>query len=323
MMFFLTRLVWGWTSPTGAPPTGGGALYYSGGNVGIGTTGPGSKLDVQDINNWSNGSSLNVTRSQNANSANGKAITASITDYGTPNLQTLTALYADAYVTGGTTGTYYGLYVNRGQTYFGGNVGIGTTGPYQKLQVSGNIIANYANSIYLDYFGSPDSYKKGFSGLNQSTGVGRGLHIFNYDNDSNQGINFWVGTNASRIQAAIITSAGNVGIGTTSPQAKLDVNGTVRMPGFLSTGNSATMSLPAGATYTVLSWGTYYTCEDYVTYLRLDGANVKSYSGGGYDTPGCDQNTIMVRLTGVASGDHTWSFDRGLQWDFMWMAFRE
>jgi len=46
MMFFLTRLVWGWTSPTGAPPTGGGALYYSGGNVGIGTTGPGNKLAV-------------------------------------------------------------------------------------------------------------------------------------------------------------------------------------------------------------------------------------------------------------------------------------
>ncbi len=35
-----------WTNPSANPPSGGGALYYSGGNVGIGTTGPNSKLEV-------------------------------------------------------------------------------------------------------------------------------------------------------------------------------------------------------------------------------------------------------------------------------------
>jgi len=116
---------------------------------------------------------------------------------------------------------------------------------------------------------------------------------------------------------------GNVGIGTTNPQAKLDVVGTVRMPGFLLTGNSATMNLPAGATYTVLAWATYFTCGDFATTLNLDGANVKTYAGAGGDSDGCDQNTIMVRRTGVTGGTHTWSFNRGSQWDFMWMAFRE
>lgn len=44
-------IAFGWTNPTGAPPTGGGVLYYNGTNVGIGNTLPGHKLDVTgDIN---------------------------------------------------------------------------------------------------------------------------------------------------------------------------------------------------------------------------------------------------------------------------------
>jgi hypothetical protein len=92
--------------------------------------------------------------------------------------------------------------------------------------------------------------------------------------------------------------------------------------GSVLTGNSASMNLPAG-NYTILCWGTYFTCEDFTTWLRLDGGGVKSYAGFGGDSDGCDQNTIMVRLTDIGGGAHTWSFDRGSQWDFMWMAFSQ
>jgi hypothetical protein len=109
----------------------------------------------------------------------------------------------------------------------GGNVGIGTTNPYTRLRVDGDISAEYSSTIYLDYAVSPNSYKKGFSGVNQSTNSARGLHIFNYDADSNDGINFWLGTNAARVHAAIITNAGNVGIGVTEPRAQLSIKNQI------------------------------------------------------------------------------------------------
>jgi len=76
---------------------------------------------------------------------------------------------------------------------------------------SGDIKTGYNKTISMDYDGQ-GSYHKGMSGLNQSTSTARGLHLFNYDNDSNQGINFWVGTNAARAQALHIASNTNVNI---------------------------------------------------------------------------------------------------------------
>ena len=42
----VAAIAFAWTNPTANPPGGGGALYYSTGNVGIGTTEPGAKLEV-------------------------------------------------------------------------------------------------------------------------------------------------------------------------------------------------------------------------------------------------------------------------------------
>jgi hypothetical protein len=86
---------------------------------------------------------------------------------------------------------------------------------------------------------------------------------------------------------------------------------------------SGTMILPAGKTYTVMLWAYYYTCEDYTTNLLLDGTVMRSYYGAGNDTAGCDQNSIFHVQTGVGSGTHTWSTNRGGQQTFMWLAYPE
>lgn len=126
--------------------------------------------------------------------------------------------------------------------------------------------------------------------------------------------------------AKLAVIEGDVGIGTTQPcspapnneSGNLDVNdiylrskdqwvSNLIIPIF---GNSAAMNLPATGTYTVLCWATYYSCWDYETFLQLDGQDVKNYIGADADSPGCEQNTIMVRVGNLSGGDHTWNLKR-------------
>jgi hypothetical protein len=83
-----------------------------------------------------------------------------------------------------------------------GNLGIGTTSPTQKLQIA-------AGNIQLD-----DDYAVQWGG---ATNFILGSNASNY-------LRFYT-NNTERMR---ITSAGNVGIGTTNPAVKLDVNGDVR-----------------------------------------------------------------------------------------------
>ncbi len=176
------------TGTTGVFLNSSGSSYFNGGNVGIGTTTPYSGTNV---------TSLDINASAYPTLALSVAGTFVGGLLGFTNRITLYAPLS-RYLAFDTNDT------ERMRITVAGNVGIGTTVPLTKLHVVGSITAEYSDSIYLDYSPSAGDYKKGFSGLNQSTSTARGLHIFNYDNDSNQGINFWVGTNAARLQAAVI-----------------------------------------------------------------------------------------------------------------------
>lgn len=89
------------------------------------------------------------------------------------------------------------------------------------------------------------------------------------------------------------------------------------------TGTSIVLST-AAEHWDVMIWSYYFTCQDKLTYLKLDSASVATYSGYGGDTDGCDQNSIFYKANNLASGTHTLSMTgtSGIsQMTYMWLAF--
>jgi hypothetical protein len=188
---------------------GGLLVLKSGGNVGVGTTSPSAKLHADS-------SAVQFRVSGNSNNLQIYAWGGGVNLYSNENLY----FGRDAAVnnkfyfqnTGATSTT---MYIDTAT----GNVGIGTSSPGQKLSVEGgNIILNAANAAANYYLF-----------LNKKTGQDGGI-LFNRDN-----ANDWQFTNTSTgnllfysygTSTEAITfqrSSGNVGIGTTSPIARLEV----------------------------------------------------------------------------------------------------
>ena len=177
----------------------GGALYYNGGNVGIGIGSPVAKLHV-------NGSSLldgTVTLGSDSSNPETRLYYNTTTgrNYFAPRL---------ANNSGWDWSNEFGFHRSNSAWYFDGNVGIGTTAPGQKLDVNGT--AQVRGDLRLNGAKTDDE-------LNFESQNGFLRMAFNqlrfYD---------WGGGGDN-----MTINNGNVGIGTTSPSQKLDVSGNIRM----------------------------------------------------------------------------------------------
>ena len=204
----------------------------SSGNVGIGTASPTSPLTIKS--NSTSSSSSGLTIQSNGNTNNIFELAEKSTDGA--RLQMYDAGVAKiALYTDGTDN-----YINAG------NVGIGTTSPTTKLNVSGNI--SVSSGSYLSFIDSNLGYNT----------IGRNISV--------GGIQITTGASATMN----LLDNGSVGINTTLPSEKLDVDGNARVrnltagivtssaTGVLSTGGPTPMNLSLGEGYAANIREKYY-----------------------------------------------------------------
>ncbi|WP_299222921.1 hypothetical protein [uncultured Aquimarina sp.] len=187
------------------------------GKVGIGTTTPNEKLHIQDGN-------LSITNSQ----GNSSEYFGEIKFYNRWASNNITAASIGVKTKNGSNPfNYSNIVFNTWNGYnslsekmrinHNGNVGIGTTNPTEKLHIQeGNInIYGFNTSRYIRF--TETNLQGGFINYDGTSNV-LNIGVNNINNsDSNNDYN----------SISITRSNGNVGIGTTTPDAKLAVNGNI------------------------------------------------------------------------------------------------
>ena len=229
-------------------------LINSSGNVGIGTTSPDYTLDVNGIIRSENSSEVGTLYL--GNTAQSEIPGGAIIGQRSPNYSSTGNLLFQVPTWGANTDygltTQMSIEVTGSDTKeatismipFGGKVGIGTTSPTVPLEVSNT------SSTSFTY---------------QRTGVSANKWGFHSDNDAT----YWQNVTSGNLLFTL-QNAGNVGINTTQPSEKLDVDGNARVrnltagivtssaTGVLSTGGPTPMNMSLGESYAANIREKYY-----------------------------------------------------------------
>lgn len=185
------------------------------GEVGIGTTSPGAKLQITAFDNTNAGLMIGTPNTQFVNF--------DIGIYENTRSNPSLVVYSEGsnaytFYVGEPTGADLFWVRGDGNGFFKEKLGLGTADPQERLHVQHNQNATY---LSLDNTKASDAYVgMSFKTSNQNWG------IFSDRNITNQGIGIYKnsgGTGSAVGYLLTVTGDGNVGLGTTNPQSKLHV----------------------------------------------------------------------------------------------------
>ena len=251
------------------------------GNVGIGVTDPQAKLEVMGAS---------------ATPADGNEIISVTNTTGGSKLLLGVVENSYGWIQSAEGGTLRDLLLNPS----GGNVGIGTTGPGAKLelkkQTTWGTLDNQVIYINNTGTGGDTSLIHDMGSITWRSGNVNTAAISGIRNTPGSGNNvdlrFTTATQSGGQQTSMtILSGGNVGIGDTSPTAKLDVNGSVQATSFYNLANPSPIMFPEGGTYNGVASETGYIV------IKLP------------DTNGAGTNNMMTCLVRIFDYATNESFD--------------
>lgn len=261
---------------TGTVPLFSGTTYSApsnitqlNGNVGIGTTNPSTSLEIYggsaalQVNDGGEATNLNANQLWSVN-------TPLYLNYGSSQNVLIEV--------GGATG----------------NVGIGTTNPMGKLDVNGagGFVVSDTN---LDPTGGYsllplENSGKLLLGWNRLGGNGEQDFISNRSAGWSGGFNFYDYTNNGILNSLVtMQGGGNVGIGTTNPAAKLDVNGSINL-----SGTGASITFPGSGGTQSVAWTGTLCGGDYAESVAVAGDR-KNYEPGDVLVIGAETGSDVLK----------------------------
>lgn len=290
------------------------------GNVGIGTTNPSTRLHLHTTAGWGGNITGSTLIRLESTDAVGPAIAFKNSSGSYWNIyhgstssfvgnNNLGFMYTDGVNEGG---------INNVRVTFAssGNVGIGTTNPVAKLDVIGTIstgistrkvniggddgrsieigIGNTSVSTYIDFHAADDVDGDYTARIERGGGINGG---FGFVNKGTGSFSFFAGVT----EQLTITTGGNVGIGTTNPKVKLQVQG-----GNLLVGNDISPTIGSSLGSIFLNGGgtrrgIHWSATSDTHYVKLesdviDGLTINGYSGVAFATGSRSNSTWAERL---------------------------
>ncbi|KKU20671.1 MAG: hypothetical protein UX33_C0042G0008, partial [Candidatus Azambacteria bacterium GW2011_GWC1_46_13] len=174
---------------------------------------------------------------------------------------------------GNVSSGQFGANTGGGIFSFPGNVGIGDITPDGLLDIEGSF--DYNNGLKVQSSGTGGS---GIMLKNTSAG-GKEFYIFSTGSANGEGAGKLAFLDAAVGTRMLIDGNGNVGIGTTSPSVKLDVNGSARISGNLDM-NGNNISGVNKLTVTTIDPEYTFDGKKYATYVASFAGGVKEETTG-------------------------------------------